>query len=138
MTVVRTGGRTWRQGNRPEWARTPSAGFFSLAREGNRHDCHYHELNEFYFISRGKAKILNGGQEYYVQESDIVCIKAGDEHDILEVYGEDDFQLFYLYEWSPQEARLGHLHTEPEKATPHPVPRRPLPADFPDSQPSAG
>jgi mannose-6-phosphate isomerase-like protein (cupin superfamily) len=131
MTVIHIGGKTWRQGSRPEWMRTPSAGFFSLAKEGNRHDCHFHELNELYFISRGKAKILNGGQEYYVQESDIVCIKAGDEHDILEVYGEEDLQLFYAYEIGSPDARLGHLHTSPEKAIPHAVARRPIPPDFP-------
>jgi mannose-6-phosphate isomerase-like protein (cupin superfamily) len=131
MTVIRAGGKTWRQGNHPEWMRTPSAGFFSLATEGNVHDCHFHELNELYLISRGKAKILNGGREYYVRASDIVCIKAGDEHDILEVYGEEDLQLFYLYEIGPSDARLGHLHASPDKAKPHPVPRKPVPADFP-------
>jgi mannose-6-phosphate isomerase-like protein (cupin superfamily) len=131
MTVVHAGGKTWRQGNRPEWMRTPSAGFYSLAAEGNVHDCHFHELNEFYLISRGKAKILNGGCEYYVQESDIVCIRAGDEHDILEVYGEEDLQLFYLYEIGAPDARLGHLHTSAEKSVLHAVPRKPVPGDFP-------
>lgn len=131
MTVIHTGGKTWRQGSRPDWARTPSVGFYSLEREGRLHDCHYHELNEFYLISRGKARILNGGQEYYVQQSDIVCIKAGDEHDILEVYGEEDLQLFYIYEWGSPEARLGHHHTSADKAALHPVPRKPLPEDFP-------
>lgn len=132
MTVIHTGGQTWRQGNRPDWTRTPSAGFYSLARAGDQHDCHYHELNELYLISRGKAKVLNGGQEYHVQESDIVCIKAGDEHDIIEVYGDEDLQLFYVYECGPEDARLGHLHTSAAKATNHPVPRKPLPADFPN------
>jgi hypothetical protein len=60
MTVIRPGGKSWRQGNKPPWMATPSAGFFSLAAEGNVHDCHYHELNEFYLVSCGKAKILNG------------------------------------------------------------------------------
>jgi len=73
--------------------RTSAAGFFSLANEGNSHDRHFHELNEFYFISRAKAKLLNGGREYYVQESDIACIRAGDEHDVLEVHGDEDLQL---------------------------------------------
>jgi hypothetical protein len=62
---------------------------------------------------------------------DIVCIKAGDEHDILEVYGEDDLQLFYLYEIGPPDARLGHLHKSTERAVPHPVPRKAIPANFP-------
>ncbi len=132
MTVVRTGGVSWRQGARPPWSRTESVGFFSLAREGYEHDCHYHDLNEFYLISRGKAKISNGDAIHYVQQSDIVCIKAGDEHDILEVYGDEDFQLFYMYERGDGGERLGHLHTSPEKAINHPVPRKPIPIDFPE------
>jgi mannose-6-phosphate isomerase-like protein (cupin superfamily) len=131
MTIVRPGSQPWRQGSRPNWARTPSAGYFSLSREGDVHDRHYHDLNEFYLIARGKAKVLNGETEHYVQQGDIVCIRAGDEHDILEVYGEEDLQLFYFYEWGSSDARLGHLHSSPDAAAYHPVPRLPLPADFP-------
>jgi hypothetical protein len=77
------------------------------------------------------AKILNAGLAQYVRERDIVCIKAGDEHDILEVYGDEDFELFWLYERGEDRARLGHLHRSPEKAQPHPVPAKPIPPDFP-------
>jgi hypothetical protein len=80
-----------------------------MPKEGGEHHCHYHEYNELYLVSRGKAKILNAGGEWYVQARDIVCIKAGDEHDILEVYGDEDFELFWLYEPGPDGARLGHL-----------------------------
>jgi mannose-6-phosphate isomerase-like protein (cupin superfamily) len=102
-----------------------------MPKEGGEHDCHYHEYNELYLISRGMAKILNAGRDHYVRERDIVCIKAGDEHDILEVYGDEDFELFWVYEPSPDRARLGHLHRTPEKAQPHPVPAKPIPRDFP-------
>ena len=74
---------------------------------------------------------LNAGEEWYVQARDIVCIKAGDEHDILEVYGDEDFELFWLYEPGPAGARLGHLHRSPEREQPHPVPAKPVPPDFP-------
>ena len=95
------------------------------------HDCHYHDYNELYLIARGMAMILNAGRDQYVRERDIVCIKAGDEHDILEIYGDEDFELFWLYEPGEDRARLGHLHRSPEKARPHPVPARPIPPDFP-------
>jgi hypothetical protein len=39
MTVIHPGGKSWRHGNKPPWMATPSAGFFSLAAEGNVHDC---------------------------------------------------------------------------------------------------
>jgi hypothetical protein len=74
---------------------------------------------------------MNAGTEYYIRERDIVCIRAGDEHDILELYGEEDLELFWLYEPGPESVRRGHLHRSPEQARPHPVPAKPIPADFP-------
>jgi mannose-6-phosphate isomerase-like protein (cupin superfamily) len=131
MTVIHAGEAPLGERNTPEWSQTPSAGFFQLSKQGGEHDCHYHEFNELYLISRGRAKILNAGRHEYVRERDIVCIKAGDEHDILEVYGDEDFELFWVYEPGPEGARLGHLHRSPNKAQPHPVPAKPIPPDFP-------
>ncbi len=131
MTVIHTQHGALRSGNKPGWCQTPAAGYFRMPKEGGRHDCHYHDYNELYLVCRGKAKILKGGKEYYVKAHDIVCIKAGDEHDILEVYGEEDFELFWLYEPGPEGGRLGHLHRSPQKAQEHPVPARPIPPDFP-------
>lgn len=131
MTVIHADETHLGPETKPEWCKTPSAGFFRMPREGGEHDCHYHEYNELYLISRGMAKIVNAGREQYVRERDIVCIKAGDEHDILEVYGDEDFELFWLYEPDEDRARLGHLHRSAEKAQPHPVPAKPIPPDFP-------
>jgi mannose-6-phosphate isomerase-like protein (cupin superfamily) len=132
MTVIRATEQTLTTENRPEWCQIPRAGFFELAREGGEHDCHYHDHNELYFICRGRAKLMNDGQEHYVKPGDIVCIEAGAEHDILEVYGDDGLQLFWLYEPGPPTARFGHLHRSPETVRAHPVPVRPIPPDFPD------
>jgi mannose-6-phosphate isomerase-like protein (cupin superfamily) len=115
----------------PDWCQIPSGGFFRLSKDGGEHDCHYHDYNELYLVVRGKAKILNSGREWYVQARDIVCIKAGDEHDILEVYGDEDFELFWIYEPGPENARRGHLHRSPEQSRPHKVAAKPVPPDFP-------
>jgi uncharacterized protein YjlB len=131
MTVIRADEIGLAEGTKPDWCRTPAGGFFRMSKEGGEHDRHYHEYNELYLVCRGKAKILNGGEERYVRAHDIVCIKAGDEHDILEVYGDEDFELFWLYEPGPDDARLGHLHQSADKANPHPVPAKPVPPDFP-------
>jgi mannose-6-phosphate isomerase-like protein (cupin superfamily) len=131
MTVIHVRDSSLRAGNKPDWCQTPAAGYFRMAKEGGTHDCHYHDFNELYLICRGKAKILNRGQEYYVKACDIVCIQAGDEHDILEIYGDEDLELFWLYEPGPENGRFGHLHRSPEKAKGHPVPAKPIPADFP-------
>ena len=131
MAVIRATEQALTAENKPEWCQIPRAGLFQLAKEGGEHDCHYHDFNELYLICRGKAKIINEGQEHYVKPGDIVCVKAGAEHDILEVYGDDDLQLFWLYEPGPPAGRSGHFHRSPEKARGHPVPAKPMPPDFP-------
>jgi mannose-6-phosphate isomerase-like protein (cupin superfamily) len=131
MTVIRAREQALGPANKPEWCQTPRAGYFQLPKQGGEHDCHYHEYNELYLICRGKAKIANDGVYSYVKTGDIVCIKAGDEHDILEVYGEEGLELFWLYEPAPHGGQFGHLHRSAEKAKPHPVPAKPVPPDFP-------
>jgi mannose-6-phosphate isomerase-like protein (cupin superfamily) len=131
MTVIHTGESALGPATKPDWCQIPSGGYFRMPKEGGEHDCHYHDFNELYLVCRGKAKILVGPEEYYVQARDIVCIQAGAEHDILEVYGDEDFELFYLYEPNPTGGKLGHLHRRPENAKPHPVPAKPMPTDWP-------
>lgn len=131
MTVIHTKDGAFQAPNMPDWCQTARVGYFRMPKQGGTHDCHYHDYNELYLICCGKAKILNDGKEYYVKAEDIVCIKAGDEHDILEVYGDEEFELFWLYESGPVGSRIGHLHRSPDKAEPHPVPVKPIPSDFP-------
>jgi uncharacterized protein YjlB len=133
MTVIRATEGALTAANRPDWCQIQRAGFFQLGKEGGRHDCHYHDYNELYLIARGQAKIMNDSRECYVGPGDIVCIEAGAEHDILELYGDDDLELFWLYEPGPPDGRLGHLHRNPEKAVGHLVPTKPTPLDFPSA-----
>jgi mannose-6-phosphate isomerase-like protein (cupin superfamily) len=130
MPVVRTSEQVLHAGNRPAWCQVTSAGVFRVpAREG-RFDRHYHDFHEYWLIFRGKAKVLTEGQEFYVKPGDIVCTRAGDEHDVLEVY--EDLEAFYFEDPCPPEGRVGHRHRSPDRAAGHPVPHLPLPADFPD------
>ena len=130
MPVIRTTEKYMGIGNRPEWSEVTSAGVFVFPKEGGWIDCHYHDCNEYWLIFKGKGKIMTEGQEYYVKAGDIVCTKAGDEHDILEVY--DGLELFWFEEGLLEGGRPGHLHRDEEKAKGHPVPAHPLPADFPE------
>lgn len=132
MTVIYTRHGALKPGNKSDWCQTPAAEYFRMPKEGGKHDCHYHDYNELYLVCGGKAKILNNGKENYVQAHDIVCIKTGDEHDILEVYGEEDFELLWLYEPGTEGGRLGHLHRSPQQEQGHPVSARPIPSDFPN------
>jgi hypothetical protein len=65
-----------------------------------------------------------------VKPGDIVCTRAGDEHDVLEVY--EDLEAFYFEGATPEGGRTGHLHRDGEKAKGHPVPVCPLPEGFPE------
>ena len=129
MPVVQSRKRPLGAENRPDWCPVTSAGIFRVPREGGRFDCHFHDCNEYWLIFRGRAKVLSEGQEYYVGPGDIVCTRAGDEHDVLEVY--EDLEAFWFEDATPPGGRIGHLHRDPQKAAGHAVPARPLPPDFP-------
>ncbi len=130
MPVIRTSNEAMHAGHRPEWSQVTSAGIFAVPRDCGRFDCHYHDCNEYWLVFRGKAKIRSEGREYYVKRGDIVCTKAGDEHDVLEVY--EDLEAFWFEDATPSAGRIGHLHRDDEKAKGHPVPALPLPPDFPN------
>jgi hypothetical protein len=48
------------------------------------------------------------------------------------IYGDEDFELFWLYEPATDPGRFGHLHRTVESAQPHSVRAKPVPPDFPD------
>ena len=129
MPVIRTSEKSMGAGNRPEWSGVTSAGVFHVPTETGRFDCHFHDCNEYWLIFQGKAKIATEGVSFYVKKGDIVCTRAGDEHDVLEVY--ESLQAFWFEDATPDGGRIGHLHRDPEKAKGHPVPTLPIPEDFP-------
>ena len=130
MPVIRTSEGAMKAGNRPVWSGVTSAGVFRVPLEGGRFDCHYHDCHEYWLIFKGKAKVVTEGEEFYVKPGDIVCTKAGDEHDMTEVY--EEIEAFYFEDATPEGGRTGHLHRDDEKAKGHDVPALPLPADFPE------
>jgi uncharacterized protein YjlB len=129
MPVIHATEKPLMEGNRPDWCKVTSAGVFAVPTKNGRFDCHYHDFDEYWLVFRGKAKILSEGKSYYVKAGDIVCTKAGDEHDVLEVY--EDFEAFWFEDPCPPNGKVGHLHRDSEKAKGHVVPAKPLPADFP-------
>lgn len=115
--------------SRPAGCTATAAGMFRVLCKGGTFDCHFHDYAEYWLICRGKARVMSEGRHYYVQGGDIICTKAGDEHDVVEVY--EDLEAFYLEEAGPADGRCGHLHHDEQKAIRHRVPALPLPADFP-------
>lgn len=105
--------------NRPDWCDGTSVGIFKVARDG-RFDRHYHDFDEYWLVFKGRAKVMTENHEFVVEKGDIVCTKAGDEHDVLEVY--EDLEAFWFEGPCPPGGRMGHLHRSPELAQGHPVP----------------
>ena len=129
MPVIRTSESAMGVDNRPEWSSVTSAGIFFVPTTDGRFDCHYHDCHEYWLVFEGSAKVMSEGKEYYVKRGDIVCTKAGDEHDVLEVY--ESLVAFWFEDETPEGGRLGHLHKDDEKSKGHAVPVKPLPEDFP-------
>ena len=129
MPVVRTSEKAMGADNRPEWCGVTSAGIFFVPTEGGYFDCHYHDCHEYWLVFEGKAKVMTEGKEFYVKRGDIVCTKAGDEHDVVEVY--ENLVAFWFEDTTPAGGRIGHLHYTEQKGKGHPVPAKPLPDDFP-------
>jgi mannose-6-phosphate isomerase-like protein (cupin superfamily) len=129
MPVIRTSEKPMREGNRPSWSQVTGAGLFQVPIVNARFDCHYHDCDEYWLIYRGKAKVMTEGRYFYVKPGDIVCTKAGDEHDFSEVY--ETIEAFFFEDATPDGVRKGHLHKDETKVKGHPVPHKPIPEDFP-------
>lgn len=115
--------------NRPEWSGVTSAGIFFVPEKDGRFDNHFHDCAEYWLVFTGKAKVMSEGKEFYVKRGDIVCTKAGDDHDVVEVY--EHLEAYWFEDTTPEGGRVGHLHRTEQDAAGHPVPFKPVPEDFP-------
>ena len=129
MPVIQTRKKPMQADNRPDWSRVTGAGLFQVPFENGKFDCHFHDCDEYWLIYQGKGKVMTEGQVFFVKPGDIVCTKAGDEHDFLEVY--ESIEAFFFEDASPDGGQVGHQHRDEVKAKGHPVPSKPLPQDFP-------
>lgn len=109
---------------RPSWCEIGAIGRFTVPVENGRFERHHHDDHEIWMIAAGRAKILVDGAEAYVQAGDIVLTRAGDVHDVIEVY--ETLSGFFTETGHPFGGRIGHLDGRA-----HDVPTRPLPSDFP-------
>lgn len=122
-------GRWLHPGDRPEWCATTAAGRFAVPLDGGRFERHHHDDDELWFVAAGKARILVGAEHHYVQAGDIVLTRAGDTHDVVEVY--EPLHGFFVETGHPAGGAPGHLYRDPADAAGHDVPSHPVPADFP-------
>jgi mannose-6-phosphate isomerase-like protein (cupin superfamily) len=105
---------------RPSWSDVTSAGIFTVEPDG-RFDRHYHDCDEYWLFFKGTGVVLVGDEMHPVEAGDIVCTRAGVEHDVLGVV--DTLQAFWFESATPAGGRIGHLHHTDESAAGHLVPR---------------
>jgi mannose-6-phosphate isomerase-like protein (cupin superfamily) len=104
---------------RPPWSDVTSAGVFTVEPNG-RFDRHYHDCDEYWLFFGGRGVVLVGDKTYAIEPRDIVCTRAGVEHDVLGVA--DTLQAFWFEGATPPGGRIGHLHRNDEAASGHVVP----------------
>jgi mannose-6-phosphate isomerase-like protein (cupin superfamily) len=126
--IVNTLKQNMNSKNRPSWSTCTSAAVLKGVNSGH-FDRHYHDCNEYWLICKGKAKVWIDGKTYYVKDGDVVCLKAGLEHDILELY--EPLVGYHFEDATPPGGHEGHLHKTDADAKGHDVPMLPVPADFP-------
>lgn len=119
MPVIRTTDHQLDETTRPAWSDVTAAGMFEIPAVGGTFDRHYHDCDEYWLIYDGSARVMSEGEEYLIGAGDIVCTKAGDEHDILEVHR--DLKGFYFEGALVPGGEPGHLHRSPDLAAGHPV-----------------
>ena len=104
---------------RPAWSDVTSAGIFAVERDG-RFDRHYHDCHEYWLFFAGSGVVSVGDETYPVGAGDIVCTKAGVEHDVVAVV--ETLKAFWFEGATPPDGRIGHLHRTDEAAAGHTVP----------------
>jgi len=91
----------------PELSEFSSFGIFKLKR-GKTVELHYHDCDEWWFITRGRALIATEGEEHEVGPGDMIHTPVGKEHEMIEVY--ETLEGVYVEGPLVGEKRRGHLH----------------------------
>jgi mannose-6-phosphate isomerase-like protein (cupin superfamily) len=107
---------------RPTWSDVTSAGVFRVEPNG-RFDRHYHDCDEYWLVFAGSGRVMVGAVTYDVVSGDIVCTRAGAEHDVVAVG--QTLQAFWFEGPTPSGGRVGHLHRTDDDARGHRVPLLP-------------
>ena len=98
----------------PEWAKVTGGinamGCSTRDSEGLV-ELHFHDADEFWFVLKGKAKVMTDGDEYIVGPGDVVCTHMGEEHAILEIIEAPYTQVWIECNLRGQKRR-GHLHRD--------------------------
>ncbi|MBM3213795.1 cupin domain-containing protein [Candidatus Poribacteria bacterium] len=91
-------------------ARVSSWGPFAMRREDAPGDLHFHDADEYWLITGGRARVRCGDEEREMGRGDLLYAKMGELHHTIEVLSEEPFQGVYLEMALRGKKRPGHLH----------------------------
>ena len=86
----------------------------STREQGQTVESHFHDAEEFWFVLRGRARVMAHGEEHVVEPGDVVCMHMGEDHALLEV-----IEAPYTQVWVEcnlrGKRRMGHLHRDKDE-----------------------
>jgi len=94
---------------KPDWVPLSAWGIFSMRKEDAPGDLHFHDCDEYWLITNGKARVRCGDEEAIMQRGDLLCAEMGTLHHTIEVL-EEPFEGVYLEMELRGKKRTGHLH----------------------------
>ncbi len=104
MPVIKPG----RQ-DRPDMPQISAWGLFAGGKRGDPLvEPHFHDCDEWWVFTRGRALIRTEGQQHLVGAGDMVFTPMGAEHEVVEVY--EDLEGVWFEGPLRGRARPGHLH----------------------------
>jgi mannose-6-phosphate isomerase-like protein (cupin superfamily) len=71
------------------------------------------DIEQFFRIEQGKAKIIIDKQEYLLSDDDVIIVPNGAEHQVINV-GDEDLKLYTIY--TPPEHQDGTVHKTKQEA----------------------
>jgi len=104
MPVIKPG-----QPNRPDMPQISAWGLFGGGKKGGTLvELHFHDCDEWWVFTRGRALISTEGTEHEVSGGDMVYTPMGEEHEVIEVY--EDLEGVWFEGPHQGRKRRGHLH----------------------------
>jgi len=112
MSVIKQ--KEWNS-KKPKWSKFSNYGLYKLKKGESESDYHYHDCDEYFIVTEGKADLLLEDLKYEISPGDCVCILKGGRHQIINV--SEDLTLVWIYDELKAEKRKGHIsyHKEREK-----------------------
>jgi mannose-6-phosphate isomerase-like protein (cupin superfamily) len=106
MAFIKQGHRE----DKPDWVDMSAWGVFSLSAEDAPGDLHFHDADEYWFITDGSALVLCGDEETVMGPGDLMAARMGELHHVVELYGDGPFRGVYAEGPLRGQKRTGHLH----------------------------